>query len=82
MEAKEALSNPKCNLRGVFDTLMDYNFNESEHDWGFYYKLFWELANYVEERDEQMIRDFMIEKLLRDSDEDDIIAEIGDMLDD
>lgn len=82
MDAKEALINPKCNLRGVFDTLMNYSFNESEHDCFFYYKLFWELANYVGKRDEQMIRDFMIEKLLRDSDEDDIMAEIGDMLED
>ncbi len=82
MDAKEALSHPKCNLKGVFDTLMDYNLNDADNKIGFYYSLFWELADYVGKRDEQMIRDFMIEKLLRDCDEDDIMAEIGDMLED
>lgn len=82
MDVKEALSHPKCNLKGVFDTLMDYNFNEADNKTAFYYKLFWELADYVDKRDGQMVRDFMIEKLLCDSDEDDIMAEIGDMLED
>ena len=68
MDVKETLSHPKCNLRWVFDSLMDYNFNEADNKTAFYYNLFWELADYVGKRDEQMVRDFMIEKLLRDCD--------------
>lgn len=82
MDAKEALSHPKCNIEPIFDILMYANSNESDNKTAFYSNLFWELAHYVGKRDEQMIRDFMIEKLLRDCDEDDIMAEIGDMLED
>ena len=82
MDAKEALSHPKCNLKSVFDILMYANSNEADNKTAFYCNLFWELADYVGKRDEQMIRDFMIEKLLRNCDEDDIMAEIGDMLED
>lgn len=82
MDAKEALSHPKCHLEPIFDILMMANSNETDNKAAFYEKLFWELAHYVEKHDKQIVRDFMIEKLLRDCDEDDVMGEIGDMLED